>query len=151
MFWSVSFVAMCIFSVKTAYLVNLTTTGRVLLDEIKRHIYGPRPFIWACHQVSMTFRSKALARTSSQGCICKFEKVREIPHLIQKTAGFWNFCAGFSVWPKIQYFQYIHQFYLFLFKGIITRWSVSTHFRIFWWAPEARLILALPKLTFKLT
>ena len=35
-----------IFSMKTAILANLTTTGRVFLTEmVKRHIYGPRPFI----------------------------------------------------------------------------------------------------------
>ena len=39
-----------------------------------------------------------------QGCICKFEKVREIPHPIQKTAGFCKFGAGFSDWPKRRYF-----------------------------------------------
>ena len=32
-----------------------------------------------------------------QGCICKLQKVREIPHLSQETAGFRNLCAGFSV------------------------------------------------------
>ena len=36
-----------------------------LTEMVKRHIYGPRPFIWAYNQVSMTFRSKVLARTSS--------------------------------------------------------------------------------------
>ena len=41
-----------------------TTSGRVFLTEmVKRHIYGPIPFIWAYNQVSMTFRSKVLART----------------------------------------------------------------------------------------
>ena len=34
-------------------------------EMVKRHIYGPRPFIWAYNQVSMTFRSKVLADTSS--------------------------------------------------------------------------------------
>ena len=49
-----------------AISANLTTSGRVILTEmVKRHIYGPRPFIWAYNQVSMTFRSKVLARTSS--------------------------------------------------------------------------------------
>ena len=47
-----------------AILANLTTSGRVA-EMVKRHIYGPRPFIWAYNQVSMTFRSKVLARTSS--------------------------------------------------------------------------------------
>ena len=47
-----------------AILANLTTSGGVFLTEmVKRHIYGPRPFIWAYNQVSMTFRSKVLART----------------------------------------------------------------------------------------
>ena len=36
-----------------------------LTEMVKRHIYGPRPFIWAYNQVSMTFRSKVLARTKS--------------------------------------------------------------------------------------
>ena len=45
-------------------LANLTTSRRVFLTEmVKRHIYGPRPFIWAYNQVSMAFRSKVLART----------------------------------------------------------------------------------------
>ena len=49
-----------------AILANLTTSGRVFLSEmVKRHIYGPRPFIWAYNQVSMTFRSNVLARTRS--------------------------------------------------------------------------------------
>ena len=49
-----------------AILAKLTTSGSVFLTEmVKRHIYGPRPFIWAYNQVSMTFRSKVLARTSS--------------------------------------------------------------------------------------
>ena len=48
------------------FLVNLTTSGRVFLTEMaKRHIYGPRPFIWAYNKVTMTFRSKVLARTNS--------------------------------------------------------------------------------------
>ena len=47
------------------FFANLTTSGGVFLTEmVKRHIYGPRPFIWAHNQVSMTFRSKVLARTS---------------------------------------------------------------------------------------
>ena len=47
-----------------AILANLTTSGGVVLTEmVKRHIYGPRPFIWAYNQVSMTFRSKVLVRT----------------------------------------------------------------------------------------
>ena len=47
-----------------AILANLTTSGGVFLTEmVKRHIYGPRPFIWAYNQVSMTFHSKALALT----------------------------------------------------------------------------------------
>ena len=49
-----------------AILANLTTSGRVFLTEmVKRHIYGPRPLIWAYNQVSMsmTFRLKVLART----------------------------------------------------------------------------------------
>ena len=29
------------------------------------HIYGPIPFIWAYNQVSVTFRSKVLARTKN--------------------------------------------------------------------------------------
>ena len=40
--------------------------GRTLVcltEMVKRHIYGPRPFIWAYDQVSMTFRSKVIART----------------------------------------------------------------------------------------
>ena len=50
-----------------AILANFTTSGRVFLTEmVKRHIYGPRLFIWAYNQVSMTFRSKVLARTSSR-------------------------------------------------------------------------------------
>ena len=44
-----------------------------------------------------------------QGCICKFEKVREIPHLTPKTAGFWNFCAGFLVRPKTRFFFNKHK------------------------------------------
>ena len=49
-----------------AILANLTTSGRVSLTEmVKRHIYGPRSFIGAYNQVSLTFRSKVLARTSS--------------------------------------------------------------------------------------
>ena len=49
-----------------AILANLTTSGRVFLTEmVKRRIYGPRPLIRAYNQVSMTFRSKVLARTSS--------------------------------------------------------------------------------------
>ena len=49
-----------------AILANFTTSGRVILTEmVERHIYGPRPFIWAFNQVSMTFRSKVLARTCS--------------------------------------------------------------------------------------
>ena len=32
-------------------------------EMAKRHIYGPRPFIWANNQVSMTFRSNVLACT----------------------------------------------------------------------------------------
>ena len=48
-----------------AILTNLTTYGRVCLTEmVKRHIYGPRLFIWAYNQVSITFRSKVLGRTS---------------------------------------------------------------------------------------
>ena len=48
-----------------AILANLTTSGRVFLTEmVKRHIYGPRPFIWAYNQVSMTFRSKVLVCTA---------------------------------------------------------------------------------------
>ena len=47
-------------------LANLTPSGRVFFTEmVKRHIYGPRHFIWAYNQVSKTFRSKVLARTSS--------------------------------------------------------------------------------------
>ena len=49
-----------------------------------------------------------------QGCICKFEKVREIPHPAQKTAGFWNFCAGFSVLPE----KTIHNFVMFILKVV---------------------------------
>ena len=37
--------------------------GCFLTEMVKRHIYGPRPFIWAYNQVSRTFRSKVLART----------------------------------------------------------------------------------------
>ena len=49
---------------KPIYLAILTTSGRVFLTEmVKRHIYGPRPFIWTYNQVSMTFHSKLLART----------------------------------------------------------------------------------------
>ena len=43
-----------------------------------------------------------------QGCIYKFEKVREIPHPTQKTAGFCKFGAGFSDWPKRRYFVVKH-------------------------------------------
>ena len=51
---------------KPLFLANLTTSGRVFLTEmVKRHIYGPKPFIWAYNLVSKTFRSKVLARTSS--------------------------------------------------------------------------------------
>ena len=47
-----------------AILANFTTSARVMLTEmVKRHIYGLRPFIWAYNQVSMTYRSKVLART----------------------------------------------------------------------------------------
>ena len=47
-----------------AILTNLPTSGWVVLTEmVKRHIYGPRPFIWAYNQISMTIRSKVLART----------------------------------------------------------------------------------------
>ena len=49
-----------------AIWATLTTSGRVFLTEmVKRHIYGPKPFIWAYNQVSLSFRSKVLARTSS--------------------------------------------------------------------------------------
>ena len=34
-----------------------------LAESVKRHIYTPRPFIWAYNQVSMAFRSKVIART----------------------------------------------------------------------------------------
>ena len=52
--------------IKPLFLAKLTTSGRVFLTEIvKRHIYGQRPIIWAYKQVSMTFPSKVLARTSS--------------------------------------------------------------------------------------
>ena len=45
-------------------LANLTTSGRGFLTEmVKRHIYRLRPFIWAYNQVSVTFRSKVVART----------------------------------------------------------------------------------------
>ena len=40
-----------------------------LAETHKRHIYTPRPFIWAYNQVSMTFHSKVVARTST-----RFEK-----------------------------------------------------------------------------
>ena len=51
---------------KQLFLANLTTSVRIFFTEIvKRPIYGPRPFIWAYNQVSVTFRSKALAHTSS--------------------------------------------------------------------------------------
>ena len=47
-------------------LANLTTSGRVFLTEmVKRHICRLRPFIGTYNQVSMTFRSKLPARTSS--------------------------------------------------------------------------------------
>ena len=47
-----------------AILANLTISGRVFLTEmVKSHIYGPRPFILAYNQVSMTSRSKVLVRT----------------------------------------------------------------------------------------
>ena len=39
--------------------------GCFLTEMVKKHIYGLRPFIWAYNQVSKTFRSKVLARTSS--------------------------------------------------------------------------------------
>ena len=41
-------------------------------------------------------RDKLRTTYSFQGCICEFEKVREIPHPTQKTAGFCKFVAGFS-------------------------------------------------------
>ena len=45
------------------FLANLTTSGRLFLTETaKRRIYGPIPFILAYNQVSVTFRSKVLAR-----------------------------------------------------------------------------------------
>ena len=51
---------------ETRFFTNLTTSGRVLLIEmVKRHIYGPRPFISAYNQVSVTFCAKVPARTSS--------------------------------------------------------------------------------------
>ena len=34
-------------------------------ETVKRYIYTPRPFILAYNQISITFRSKVLARTSS--------------------------------------------------------------------------------------
>ena len=47
-----------------ANLPNLTTSCRMDLTEmVKRRIYGPKPFIWAYNQVSMTFHSKVVART----------------------------------------------------------------------------------------
>ena len=51
---------------KPLFLANVTTSVLVSLTEMaKRHFYGPRPFIWAYYQVSMTFRSKVLACPSS--------------------------------------------------------------------------------------
>ena len=73
-----------------AILANLTTSGRVFLIEmVKRHIHGPRPFIWVYNQVSMTFRSNVLARTSSS-----FEKP-----LFGLFWPIWPFPVG-CFWPK---------------------------------------------------
>ena len=54
-----------IFAMKTAIFGQFENIfGRVYLTEmVKRHICGPKPLIWAYNQVSMTFRSKVLART----------------------------------------------------------------------------------------
>ena len=42
-----------------AILAKFTTSGRVFLTKmVKRHIYEPRPFIYAYNQVSMTFVQK---------------------------------------------------------------------------------------------
>ena len=41
------------------------SVGCFFTKMVKRHMYGPKPFIWAYNQVSKTFRSKVLARTSS--------------------------------------------------------------------------------------
>ena len=60
------FVYLKYFLWKPLFFANLTTSGRVFLTEIvKRHNFGQRLFIWAYNLVSMTLRSKVLARTSS--------------------------------------------------------------------------------------
>ena len=59
----------------------------------ERHIIKPRPFIWAYNQLSMTFRSKVLNRTSSSYencCFGAFWRIFRWPNFTKKGRGHIN-------------------------------------------------------------
>ena len=72
--------------------------GCCFTEIVKRHIYGPGPFIWVYNEVSMTFCSKVLVRTSSS---------LEKPLFLAIFGQFDNFRAGghkapiYGPWPFI--------------------------------------------------
>ena len=79
-------------------LYDLPFTRSKLVETVKRHISTPRPFIWNYNQVSITFRSKCLVRTSW----CFEIRCFGAYWLVQPT-------FGGRIWPKQSKGTYSHQ------------------------------------------
>ena len=80
-------------------------SSRIWLKNVSRHIYAPRTLILAYNQVSMTFRSKVLARTSpyfrkNKEVFVKHEQAPTAPKLEGVCMGFCRFKIYF-LWKAL--------------------------------------------------